>query len=333
MKTKTALFIIFLIIALTSSTSAQAPTKVKIYSLQPNESLVYGENCFPTTDNANELFLVTQLNGSYFIYENGKRRGPISKLSTDMIRSCTRNEKGCGAYDPTSNNEENIFEKFLTQQDDGLAIINFNGKRFGPYFQVYDMQLSADKSKFAATVSDANKKKFVVMSIGKTISINGLPNKLYISPDGNLAIVRYGIDYDVDNFDVSKINMETAVQVNVITSDGAKFGPYNGDDFRDYYIWFCKTTPNHWIMRQGENYLLDGKTPLNIPTSAYNCDIWLTPDGKRYAYSNYEKIQFSDNTFIAYPFEFTVTEKDGKLFFRCISIENDRDIYVCTKTL
>ncbi|MHC1705389.1 MAG: hypothetical protein AB9846_15895 [Tenuifilaceae bacterium] len=333
MKTKSIVFTVILTISFALFAYSQAPTKVKLYSLLPNESLVYGENCFPLTENASGLFLVTQSSQGYFIFENGKRRGPISQMSAEMIKNCDRPQKSCAEYDSQNNGEENIFDKFIVAQDDGKFLIKFSGKTFGPYSQVYDIQLSKDKSKFAATVSDANRKKQVILSVGKTIALNGLPNRMYLSPDGTFAIVRYGFDFDVDNFDPSTINMETATQVNIITTDGAKFGPYNSDDFRDYYIWFCKTSPNHWIIKINGKYMLDGKTPLNIPEGLGNCDVWLSPDGKRFAYSNYEKIQFSDNTSIAYPFEYTVTEKEGKLFFRCISIENDRDIYVCTKTL
>ena len=333
MKTKVSTFTLLFTITFALSAFSQAPTKTKLYSLLPNESLVYGENCFPISNNGNDLFVVTQMNGNYFIYENGKRRGPISQLTTDMIKNCNRPQKPCAVYDPQSNNEENLFDKFIVGQDDGSMLIKFNGKTFGPYKQVYDIQLSADKSKFAATVSDLNRKKMVVLSIGKIVPLNGLPNRMYISPDGTVALVRTGFDYDVDNFDPSTINMEAATQVNLVTTDGGKFGPYNGDDFRDYYVWFCKTTQNHWVIELSGKYLLDGKTPLNIPDGFSNCDIWLSPDGKRFAVSNYEKIQFSDNTSILSPIEFTVVEKDGKLIFNCITLENDRDISVCTKTL
>lgn len=333
MKSKAPIITLFLTITFAISVFSQAPTKVKLYSLQPNESLVYGENCFPTTDNGKDLFVVTQSNSGYFIYENGTRKGPFKELSPEMIKNCNRPEKPCALYNPQNNSEENMFEKFIVPQEDGHFVIKFNGKTFGPYFQVYDIQLNTDKSKFAATVSDLNRKKQVVLSVGKTVALNGLPNKMQLSPDGTVAIVQIGFDYDVENFDPSTINMETVSKINIVTTDGAKFGPLDSDSFRDYYIWFCKTTANHWIIQLDGKCLLDGKTALNIPSSANNCEIWLSPDGKRYAVSDYEKIQFSDNTSIAYPFEFSVTEKDGKLFFRCISIENDKDIYVCTKAL
>jgi len=334
MKKSRVIFLILAGLTIGMNCIGQAPTKEKIYTLQANESMVYGENCFYFSDQGKDIFMVIQGLDGYYTFDNGVRKGPFKEMTTNLIKSCSQPaSRNCAIYEPTINSNEDIFSKYILTKDDGSGSINFNGKTYGPFAALLNFDVSEDKLKFAAVVVDQNMSKKLILSTGKTIPIDGMVQTMKFSPDGNLVLMRVGIDYQSPNFDPSKITVEQITAISILTSDGDRFGPFNSEKVTDYDIWFTKTTGNRWFLRNGDDLLLDGKPFMKMPESADRCDIWFSPDCKRYAVSNYEKVVFSDGASIPYPIQTTLFYKDGKAFLRCITLENEREINVYTKAL
>lgn len=326
-------FILFIIGVVTAINSyAQAPVKENLYTLKANESMVYGENCFFFSANGKDIFMVIKGDDGYYTIDNGVRKGPFKEMNEKLIKPCKQTEKGCAAYEPKGDSNEDI-TKYIMTNDDGTSSITFNGKTFGPFMAPQFFELSDDKTKFAAVVMEQDMSKKIIMSNGKTIKVDGMVSNIMFSPDGSLALFRVGFDFQSPNLDPTKITMEQASTFSIMTSDGVKFGPYNGEKVTDSDIWFSKSTGNHWFLRNGDDLLLDGKPFMKMPEYGSKCDLWFSNDCKRYAVSNYERVKFSDGSSIPYPIQTSIFYKDGKAYIRCITVENEKEINVYTKAL
>lgn len=333
MKNKNSIIAFIALLTFTTLSIAQAPQKEKVYTLQSGESLVYGENCFYLTDQGKDIFIVTRIDDNFFIVDNGVRKGPFSNLNDDMLKPCKHPSSSCAVYDPEYDESENVYDKYVTANDDGSGVIKFNAKSYGPYLAIFQFEVSSDKSRFVAVVKDMNNKNIFISSFGKTFAIDGLPNSIKFSPDGSLAILRVGFDYSSPDFDPTSMSMDKLMEINFITSNGEKVGPFNGEKVGDSNIWFSRTTGNHWFIEDGEQLYLDGKPFMKRPESGVKCEIWFSHDCKRYAVSSYEKIQFSDGTFIPFPIHISPFMKDGKAYLKCVTFENEKEINVYTKAL
>jgi hypothetical protein len=330
---KKANLIYTLTLAISINSFAQAPTKENIYTLKDNESIVYGENCFSFSDQGRNIFIVIKGDDGYYTIDNGIRKGPFKEMNDNLIKPCNQSKSNCAVYELEYHSEENIYDKYITTNEDGTFNINFSGKTFGPFAAIHSFQISSDKSKFVAAGIDKNLSKIIILSTGKTIPIEGLVQNISFSPNEDFFIAKVGFDFTNPNLDPSKINMEQMSAFSIMTSDGIKFGPFSSEKVTDSDIWFTKTTGNHWFLKNGDNLLLDGKTFIKMPEGVGRCDLWFSSDCKRYAISNYEKIKFSDGSTIPYPTETTLFFKEGKAYLRCITLENEHEINVYTKAL
>jgi len=329
---KKILFIIS-IASLVFNANAQQPTKENIYTLKPNESLVYGENCFYFSDQGKSIFFVLKANEGFYTVSNGVRKGPFKEMNDNLITPCKENNNSsCAAYEPNVDSED-FYSKYVMANDDGSFTIKFNGKTYGPFANLLFFQTNENKSAFAASVTDMSLGKKLIFSNGKSFPIDGMVGSIKFSPDGSFALARVGFDYQSGNFDPSKINMEQITSFTIITSDGAKFGPFNGEKVTESDIWFTKTTGNHWFIRNDNNLLLDGKPFMKMPENSGRCDLWFSADCKRYAVAKYDNVRFSDNSTIPYPIQTSLFYKDGKAYLRCVTIENEKEINVYTKAL
>jgi len=312
---------------------AQQPVREVLYSLQADESLVYNENCFYFTEKNKDIFIVTRKAENFFVIDNGVRKGPFERVPNEMLRSCKGEFVSCAAHEPSLGIEDSDYNQHVIQNDDGSISIKFGAKTFGPYSSLLQLAFAENRSKIHAVVMGLDGKKLYINSSGKTLPLEGMPQSLIVSPDGNLALIKYGIDYDSQNFDPTRFTMEQLMQFHILTSEGLKFGPYDGNTVTDYDIWFCKTSGNHWYMKANNNLLGDGKILAKMPESTGRCDLWFNAEGNKFAIFTYERILFPDGTSIPYPMMINTFSKDGKTFLRCISLENGKDIVAYVKAL
>lgn len=333
MKSPNTILLIIIALTIAASGFAQSPTKENLYTLKPNESLVYGENCFNFSGQEKNVFIVIKGNDGFYTLENGVRKGPYKEMSDNLIKPCNQSTNSCATYEPKGDANDDIYNKYVVSNEDGGISINFNGKTYGPFANLLFFQISEDRSKFVASVTDMSLSKKIILSSGKIIPLDGMVSSIKFSPDGSFAAIRVGFDYQSPNLDPSKLTMEQMASFFIVTTDGTKFGPFNGEKVTEYDIWFTRTTGNHWFLKNGDNLLLDGKPLMKMPENAGRCDLWFSPDCKRYAVSNYEKVKFSDNSSIPYPIQTSVFYKDGKAYIRCITVENESEINVYTKAL
>lgn len=311
---------------------SQVPQKENLYSLQSGESMVYGENCFNFSDNGKDIFIVIHGNDGYYTINNGVRKGPFKEMNENLLKPCEQNNNNCSAFDPNGSSDFS-YDDYVKANDDGTFSINFKGKNYGTFTVLQAFELSSDKNSFVASAVTPDMSKELILSNGKTIKVDGLVSKIYFSPNGSMFIAKVGFDYTAQNIDPSKINMEQISSYTLLTSDGVKFGPFNGEKVTESDVWFTQTTGNHWFLRNGDDLLLDGKTFMKMPENANRCDLWFSSDCKRYAVTSYEKVKFSDNTVVPYPMITTLYYKEGKAYLRMITLENDNEINVYTKAL
>jgi len=312
---------------------SQAPSKENLYTLLSDETLVYSENCFSFTDNGKDIFIVVHGNNGYYTINNGVRKGPYKEMNESLLKPCNQNNNSCSVFEPNGNSDGVSFDEYLKTNDDGTSSIIFKGKEYGPFMALQSFQFNSSKSIFIASAIEKDMSKKLIVSNGKTVPIDGMVSRVYFSPDGSQYLIKLGFDYTAQNIDPTKLNMDQMMSFTLLTSEGIKFGPFNGEKITESDIWFTQTTGNHWFLRNGDDLLLDGKPFMKMPENANRCDVWFSADCKRYAVTSYDKVRFSDNTIVPYPIITTLFYKDGKAYLRLITLENEKEINLYSKAL
>ncbi len=335
MRTKclSALLILIGIVA-TNTLVAQQPTGKAIYTLEPDEYIVYSESCINLTANANEIYLVTKQNDKFYVIDNGVKKGPFDELPEDMIRTCGNDYYSCAIFEGNNTNDEDLYNQTVTQTDEGFVALNVKGKTYGPYLGIMDIQFSHETKNFFAVAMDQQNRFLLFSSVtGKTTLLKGAPQNLKISPDGTFAIITTTINFNAEDFDASAYSYEELMQFHINTSTGESFGPYNLDKVTDRDIWFTKTSGSNWFMRAQGKLYLNGQPLMTFPEMASTCDLWFSPDGKRVAISSYEKIVFPDKSTIPSPVHIIPIVKNGKTTLKIITLENEKNLVLYSRDL
>jgi hypothetical protein len=194
----------------------------------------------------------------------------------------------------------------------------------------------------------------LITQTGVTMDLVGMPSYNCSSPSGKIVIIVANKEYnpaeEFQNVDFSKMTVE---QMNKLTqeieekqknapppeaylyfNDGKKLGPYPIDSFSGNNPAFCKTGGENWFMTIGRKLYVNGAVLADLGSdNVSNDDIWLSPDGKRYAIKTYDNIKFSDGSTFNYPLMIRFSQKDGKTWITWVSLENERDIVLYSKPL
>ena len=72
---------------------------------------------------------------------------------------------------------------------------------------------------------------------------------------------------------------------------------------------------------------------LVAPSSVNPCEFYPSPDGKSYARADYESIRFSDGRKYPSPLNVGVYQDKGKVIYRWIALENNKDVVVYQRTM
>jgi hypothetical protein len=340
-------------IAVISILNAQSQVvKKTLLTMQPGEKLQNSESCIELSMASGQLYVVTRKGDQIFIYEGGQRKGPFA-MDAVKLKNCSDNAyTPCAVYDP---DQPDAMSEMISVTSTGGMAIKFKGKTYGPYKMVTDIQVAVDKSWFVALVLQ-NGKFSVVSSDGQVLPIDGPASKLKVSSNGKKFLVVSkegdGMDVEMMSMDMSKMTEEKMMefvkkqaekqqkagppQTTIISNGGKKYGPYPSANLSDNNPAFCKTGGDNWYMIMDNALYVNGIKLKQFSTdqvSLITCDTWISADGKRYAYTSYTNLVFSDGSVFPSPIRMDIEIKDGKTFLKWIGLENERNLVSYTKEL
>ena len=343
------LCLVLTLLAEQSYVSAQNASRKVLLSLEEAEMPVVTESCFLLKDGAEEIYLVTDLGGKIYVYENGQKAGPFDNFASAGIKECSvSSADNCSVYDDAGVNAFSP-DQHITYEP-GKMMVKVGGKTYGPFHYVVDMLVSKDEKNFIAIVMDEAMSPSFLNADGTLFPLEGNVVQMHLSPSGKKGLVSIKVEdntaaLEVMNVDWSSMTQEQMMEMAqkmqeaqakqnantpqgfIYLMKGEKFGPYDPTIFGTNNPAYCKTGGDNWFLINGSDLFVNGKLLMNLgdeyPTS---CDVWLSRDGMRAAVATYDKLYFSDGKIYPYPLRISLTEKDGTAYLSWISFEEQKHI-------
>jgi hypothetical protein len=324
---KIAFFILLLIMFESSLafSNAQAPqagsTRKVLFEISGGERPVFNGSSLTLSPIGNSVTVFTNDDeGRFFVYENGDKRGPFYDAAASRVKLP---EDDLQEFDPIFRRESDAdFEKYIDYNPDGLATLKYGGKTFGPFQSILEFYANSDKKSFSGIVMKDGKPQLISPS-GITIEIDGQPGFTHPSPTGNKLMVTTVKEKD-----------NVAPEAYIYFQDGKKFGPYNPVKINPNNPAFSKTGGDNWLLTMNSKLFINGikvKDLINEDISPAN--VWLTPDGKRFVIIVFNRLEFSDGTIIKDPLKFRISVLQNKITVWWLSVENEKDIVLYSKTI
>jgi hypothetical protein len=306
-------------------------------TLGEGESFVYGESCFALSAGKTDIYFVTKKGNEFYIYDNGIKKGPLNELTEEMLRKCDHQPNPlCARYDPNECAKEDSYNKFVVADENSALTIKVKDRVMGPYIAVMQFAINCDETKFAALVMSQDQSVHLIHSSGKDIVINGLPQWLLLSPDGDKALAAFGKMFDPSTIDFNNINIAEFTSFKIIDLNGTVFGPYDGDKVTSGNFWFCKTAGSHWFMSKEEQLFRDG-VPWRKEVAGYgSCDYWISEEGNHIGLVDYNQgtlKETPDLWLIKNPMQIIHYQERGKTFLRWITLEDEKNVVSYKKVL
>ncbi|MHC1707997.1 MAG: hypothetical protein AB9842_10840 [Bacteroidales bacterium] len=329
--------LLFFIIATHSPLFSQRniPDKQLIATLEEGESFVYGESCFTLTASKTQVHFITRKGKKFFIHDNGTRKGPYDELTEEMIQACNNPNPLCAKFNTADCLGFEYYDKYVKADENSAMMITVNGRSMGPYLAVMQFAITCDETKFAALVMEQDQSVHFIHSSGKNLVINGTPQWLLLSPDGEQALAAFGKTIDPENIDLNTINIADFTSFRVMDLGGTIFGPYPEQVYSGNF-WFCKTGGPHWFLSIENQLLRDGKPWMDDFPGYSSCDLWINEDGDNIGVVDYAQgtLKESGKLFlIRYPLEITYFKEGNKSILRWISLEDEKNIIAYKKVL
>jgi len=337
MKKKIILLIaLVLAVALAPLAYAQV-TQKKVATLGANETIVTPESVLLAGSGGcavDDFFLVTQSYRSgktqFFTYDRSGKKGPFEKITPDMLRKGAGFESAKPYYDAEFSQEG--IEAAPDPNDPAKQYLEWNGKRLGPFQQILAAYVTPDKGKLYAFAVKAGKLRFLA-SDGRDVAAEGMPVGVIISPDGTKAVghcTGHFTPVEGMQLDPSKIDFSTIDDVTLFTIDGRKFGPFGKSaDFGE--MWFMAGS-NDWVFTVGHTAYYNGTALKPFGERISKDNFWID-DASRYAWLESDKLQFSDGTSFPYPVMIKWEKKGGKTTLCWVSLRDNGDVVVYSRTL
>lgn len=343
------IFNYFLLITLSAFNTVAQEDAIKkvLLTLQEGESIVTNESCLNFSGHNEQLYLVTWQDKQFYVYENGTRKGPYKKPEDIKFRECENAQiHECAVFNYP---EENNIESFVELTDDGRYIIKFRGEKYGPYNYVYHLHVSPDKALFAAIVANAEMKFSLITSNGLEQNLTGTFERFIASPSGKqfLVLIKEGIDISalpgISEADmIAYMQEQTQKQedaggsvTQIIGTEGNLYGKYISSVISSNNPAYCRTGDNNWYMIINNALFVNGNMlkQFSKNINASTCNIWLSPDGKRYALIDYNIILFSDGKTYPAPIKLEVEQSGTKTVLKWIALENETELVSYSKEL
>jgi hypothetical protein len=321
-----AIRIIFLLFTLQSYAQTGIEKKL-IATLGPGEKLANNENSF-LLDRDPESFSFVTVTGSgsskqYYCYgKDGNKSGPVKQPDPSYwAESKGTNIEDCMALSSPAVDDP---EKYI---DYNTGAVNFSGTKYGPYGQVMMLYLSMDEKSFYAVALTMEMKIIFFDSKGRKTELINIPEEVLVSPDGNRAYAEVKGTINMFEPGAAQKMMDNPEEldnpkINLFGIDGSKYGPYASDDFSD--AWFIPS--GQLVIYNNNEISLDGKFLFKSEDHIGKCDIWVSSDGKDYAWANYTDLIFSDGIKKVAPVVIELVRSAGKSYLKWIALENEKEL-------
>jgi len=307
--------------------SAQGVEKKIIATLGPGEKIVHGENCLLLDKNPESISFVTVVtSGStkeYYCYgKDGKKTGPVAKPDATYWEGC----QGINLEDCIANHECDV-EDMAEYLDWGSGSIKFQGKTYGPYGQVMKLCISENGQNFYAVALDSEMKIMFFDKNNRKVELGGMPEDLIISPDGSkaFAVIKGEINpFDPESMARIMANPEeyNNPKVKLVGINGTIYGPYVSNNYND--AWFVP--PAKLVIYGNQEVSLDGEFLFKSQDYISKCDIWVSSNGKDYAWANYENLIFSDGSKYTAPLSIKYILVGGQAMLKWVSLDNEKNL-------
>lgn len=324
MKTFLSIFTPLLFVLSPMLLSAQVnPEKKTIATLQSGEYIANGEDCFFLDRDPEKISFVTYTgsgNSKQFYYygNDGKKTGPVK--SPDPSFWADRNNENIEDCIANKEPKQGAMEQYI---DFSTGSVKFKGKTFGPYGQLTTFFLSDDEQNFYATALSADMKIFFFDNRDRKVELITIPDEVLISPDGSkaFAVVKGSFNpFDPKSMEYMMSHPEELNNppVNLVGIDGKTYGPFTSGDFSD--AWFLPS--GQLVIYNNKQISLDGTVLFESQEYISKCDLWISRNGKDYAWADYEHLTFSDGTKYQAPLAIKYVETNGKGYLKWLSLED-----------
>jgi len=324
-------------------TQGPQPVRKLIYSLEAGEEILQPESAIAISATKESLTLVLSKGkgekGPFFVFKNGNKKGPFTKLKEVMAAAYPSQDesagifRNCADYTP----DQGLIPPDAmpsTEGDENSQTIVFKGKTFGPYLSVFAVMATPDGSRAYFAVNEKDK-VWLICSDGRKVFIASAPDTIKISPDGKNAVVACTGSLSPSEMvkliatQPEKYNAEMNKKY-VYTIDGKKFGPY-GMDFKDF--WFSVGNNNFFFL-DGNQLYMNGTPTLTIKIEPFSiCDFYPSADGRKYALFTLENLVFSDGKKYPFPLSIIPFQEGGQTMIKWVSLENKKDIVVYQRAI
>jgi hypothetical protein len=337
-----ALFVLAILASLPAPAQGPQPVRKLVYSLEAGEEILQPESAISMSATKESVTLVLAKGkgdkGPFFVVQNGKRKGPFTKLKDAMAAAYAEQDEAagifrdCAEYTPDQGQTPPDAIPLAGADDSGGQTVIFMGKTYGPYLSVLEVKGTPDGSRAYFTVNDKDR-LWLVCSDGRKIQIAGSPETFKLSPDGKNAMVACAGSLSPAEAEKmaaaqpEKLNAELNKKY-VYTIDGKKFGPF-GEDFKEF--WF-PVGNNSFFFLVGDQLYMNGSATIKLePFSP--CDFYPSADGKKYALFTYENLVFSDGKKYPFPLSIVTFQENGQAMIKWVALENKKDIVVYQRAI
>jgi hypothetical protein len=320
------------------------PARKLVYSLAPGEEILQPESAIFISAAKDSVTLVLAKgkgeNGPFFVFKNGTKKGPFTKLKEVMAAAYPSEDESTGIYrdcaDYTPDQAQIPPDAMATVEtdDSGGQKVVFKGKTFGPYLSVFDVRGTPDGSRAYFAVNDQDK-VWLMCSDGRKVQIYSPPDTIKISPDGKNAVVACtgalspSAAEKLMAADPEKYNAEMNKKY-VYTIEGKKFGPY-GMDFKDF--WYSVGNNNFFYL-DGNQLYMNGTPTITLRIDPFSpCDFYPSADGRKYALCTVESLAFSDGQKFPFPLSVITFPEGVQTIIKWVALENRKDIVVYQRAI
>ncbi|MBN2484953.1 MAG: hypothetical protein JXB34_03165 [Bacteroidales bacterium] len=360
------------LISAVDSLAQQAEQKVLV-SLQKGEEPMYYESCIPMSFANGNLHLVTRAGGQFYVYENGTRKGPFKNTSNIAAGNCddaTGNSSDCAVREWYPD----LYDKFVKTTNDGQIKVVYNGKTYNEFENVNNIVFSENGLKIAVLGTNEEWEPLFLTPEGTIIALEGEPERIIISPNGStaIAVIKGSETKTLSDTETQLANMQKMAE-EMQSADFASMTPEQMEAFSknlqqkygfsdnsnsnnpDYYLYtsngkklgpfkfvsdgnnpaFNITGENNWYFIDDNKLFVNGTLLKNFGDSSPSaCNIWLSPDGKRYAaFNGYEKLVFSDGQAYLNPLQIKAELINGKAYLTWLSLNTNNQMVLFKKAI
>lgn len=336
---------IFSVLAATSMFAQPEAQRTTIFTAPAGHKIVTHESSFFLSCDETTLCIVTEApDGRFYSNYKGVMSGPFTEMREAYIK-CDEIEMPNSGNNSSYANTMQIgtHDKFISIDDNGLMNIVFKGKNYGPYELIYSLKISADNTTFFALVKNKDNLTALISNNGNEVVVGGGVIQEHYSQDGtycmiitnsqNLAMEAL-MTTDMSEMTpeeqqafFDKINQigSQKPEITLYFSDGTKFGPYSDSQANSSNAIFSTTGGKNWHMVYDHKLFINGIFRHDFGQeewiSAY--EVWVSSDGKNFAWKTYEKIYFSNGRSYDFPLLVGSCIQNGINQLHWVSLENN----------